>query len=51
VAVPGLEVLGLKTTMHWDELLHSQEEGQQELGQVKFLPLKNCLLVAQSLLL
>ena len=48
VAVPGLDVLGLKTTMHSDELHHTQEVGQRELGQDRFLPLNNCLLVAQA---
>ena len=49
VAVPSLEVLGLNTTMHWDELHHPQEEGQRELGQVRLLPLnKNCLSAAVS---
>ena len=36
--------------MRWGELIHPQEEGQQELGQVGLLPLGNCLLVAEYLL-
>ena len=45
-AVPGLEGQVMKTTMHQDELLYPQEEGQQELGQVRLLLLVNCHLVA-----